>query len=368
MKFSCEKKLLRDAVTGVSKAVTAASTVPVLQGILLKAEQGKLYLTGYDLEMAISTSIDANVEEGGSVVINARFLSEVLRSLATDTVEFSVNDDLLVHLEGNSTEYDFMGMAPQEYPELPTPGAERAFEIDAAELAAMIDSTIYAVSDDDKKPVHTGELFSIDSDELTIVALDGFRLAIAKHPISAKQTIDIVVPAKTATEAARLMGDEGGNILVDASDRYVVFSNNEYTIISRLIEGEFLNYKTVVPEETNTTVVVDVAEFEQSIERCSVIITERLKNPLRITFGEEENIQIYCQTPMGKVADHVNAEIEGKKEEIGFNYRYLLDALKHAGTDKVTMEITSSLSPIKVMPLDGDDFLFLVLPVRFRDD
>ena len=367
MKFSCEKKLLVDAVNGVSRAISSSSTIPVLQGVLMKTSGFKLSLTGYDLDMAITTEIEVNVQEKGEIVLPAKIFSDMVKSLPSDQVTVESNDQLLTHIEGGITEYDMMGMSAEDYPELPVPGADRAFEIDAAELAAMIEGTIYAVSTDDKKPAHTGELFSIAADELTIVALDGFRLAITHHPIMSDSEISIVVPAKTASEAARLMGNSGENISVDANRRYVVFSGAGYTVMSRLIEGDFLNYKNVVPEGYKTRVVVDVPSFEKSIERCSVILTERLKNPLRVTFGDGA-IDIRCKTPLGKVNDRIEAEIEGEKIEIGFNYRYLLDALRNTKCDRVVLELSGPLAPVKIIPAEGDDFLFLVLPVRFSNE
>ncbi len=367
MKFVCEKKLLAEAVAGVSRAVTPSSTVPVLQGILIKAEGFKLYLTGYDLEMAITTSLEANVTEPGEIVLPAKLLSDMLRSLSSEEVTIECNDNMATHIKGGITEYDLIGMNAADFPELPSPGADRAFEIDAAELASMIETTKYAVSTDDKKPAHTGELFAIEPGELTVVALDGFRLAITRHPVITDREISIVVPAKTAAEVARLMGECGGPITVDANRRYVVFSGGSYTVMSRLIEGEFLNYKTVVPEGYKTKIIVDVPAFEKAIERCSVIITERLKNPLRVSFGEN-SIDIKCNTPLGKVSDQLEAIIEGDKVEIGFNYRYLLDALRNSGCDRVVMELSGPLSPVKIMPVEGDEFLFLVLPVRFKND
>lgn len=366
MKFTCDKKNLFDAVAGVSKAVTPSSAVPILQGILIRADGFKLELTGYDLEMAITTSIEANVTEPGEIVLAAKLFSDMLRSLSAEEVSVESGDNLATHIKGGITEYDLMGMNASDFPELPAPGADRAFEIDAAELSSMIGTTIYAVSSDDKKPAHTGELFSIAPGELTVVALDGFRLAITRHPVVTDREISIVVPAKTASEAAKLMGESGEAIKVDANRRYIVFSGGGYTLMSRLIEGEFLNYQTVVPEGHKTRVVVDVPLFEKAIERCSVIITERLKNPLRITFGD--GIDIKCQTPLGKVSDQIEAEVEGEKVEIGFNYRYLLDALRYSGCDKIVMELSGPLSPVKIMPVEGEEFLFLVLPVRFKND
>lgn len=366
MKFSCNSKALSDAVQGVSRAISSSSSVPVLQGVLLRAEGFKLFLTGYDLEIAITTSIEANVSDPGEIVLPAKLLSDMLRSLSAGEVTLESDVNLSTHIKSGITEYDLIGMSAADFPELPSPGADFAFEIDAAELASMIGSTLYAVSTDDKKPAHTGELFSITPNEMTLVALDGFRLAIVSHPVVTDREIDIVVPAKTASEVARLIGDCGENIRVDANKRYVVFSGGNYTVMSRLIEGEFLNYKNVIPEGFKTKVLVEVAAFEKAIERCSVIITERLKNPLRVTFGS--SIDIRCQTPLGRVSDVVEAKIEGEKVEIGFNYRYLLDALRNSGCEKVILEISGALAPVKVMPAEGDDFLFLVLPVRFKND
>lgn len=367
MKFVCDKKSLTDAVAGVSRAVTPSATVPVLQGILIKASGEKLELTGYDLDMAITTQLAVNVQQPGELVLPARLFGDIIKNMPGEDISLESDENLSAHIKSGATEYDMPGMSAADYPDLPVPGADRAFEIDAAELTAMIESTIYAVSVDDRKPAHTGELFSITKNELTVVALDGVRLAITHHPIMSEAEIDIVVPAKTAAEAARLMGNCGENIAVDANRRYVVFSGGGYTVMSRLIEGDFLNYKTVVPEGYKTRVVVEVAPFEKAIERCSIIITERLKNPLRVTFSDN-SIDIRCQTPLGKVNDQLEASIEGDKIEIGFNYRYLLDALRHSGCDRVVIELSGPLSPVKIMPAEGDDFLFLVLPVRFNDD
>lgn len=367
MKFTCEKKALADAVAGVSRAVTPSSAVPVLQGILIRADGFKLELTGYDLEMAITTSFEANVTEPGEIVLPAKLLGDMVRSLSGEEVSVEANDSLATHIKSGITEYDLMGMNAADFPDLPNPDADKAFEIDSAELASMISTTLYAVSTDDKKPAHTGELFAIEPGNLTVVALDGFRLAITHHPIISDREISVVVPAKTAGEAARLMGDSGEPVRVDANRRYIVFSGAGYTVMSRLIEGEFLNYKTVVPDGYKTRAVIDVADFEKAIARCSVIITERLKNPLRVTFSPS-GIDIRCQTPLGKVSDRLDAAIEGDSVEIGFNYRYLLDALRNSGCDQIVMELSGALSPVKIKPVEGDEFLFLVLPVRFKND
>lgn len=366
MKFICDRHILADAVTGVSKAVTQRSSIPVLEGILLKAEGFTLTLTGYDLEMGITTTVEANVQEPGEVVLSAKLLGDMVRRLSSEEIAIATDDNLDATIKGGITEYNIMGMNPADFPEMPSTGAENTLDLDAATLRELIDTTLFAVSQDDKKPAHTGELFSIEPDHLTVVALDGYRLAIMEKAVTATKDINIIIPQKTLAEVTKLLDEDDEIVHIAANRRFVVFSTRRYTIMSRLIEGEFLDYKRVVPEGYKTRVVVDTRDFINSIERASLIITERLKNPLRISF--DKNVTVRCQTTLGKVVDEIDAEIEGESVEIGFNNRYLLDALRYSGCDKVVFEISGALSPVKVLPVDGKEFLFLVLPVRFKND
>ena len=333
MNIVCDKTLLSAAIDGVSKAVTMRSSIPVLEGILLKAEGVQLTLTGYDLEMGIVTTIEANIKEPGGVA-----------------------------------QFEIQSMAATDFPDLPNTGAEQTLTIKTGVLRDMIDRTLYAVSQDEKKPAHTGELFEIELDKLTMVALDGYRLAIVERPITAVKDIRIIVPSKTMTEVSHLLAnDDEEDVHISANRRYVVFTTAGYTIMSRLIEGEFLNYRNVIPAGSRTRVTIDTKDFISTIERASLIITERLKNPLRISFTEGK-VVVRCQTNLGRVVDEFNAKCEGDDVEIGFNNRYLLDALRNARTEQVRLEISGPLSPVKVLPAEGNDFLYLVLPVRFKND
>ena len=366
MKMICDRTLLANAVAGVSKAVTQRSSIPVLEGILMKAEGFSLTLTGYDLEMGITTSIEANVLEPGEVVLSAKLLGDMVRRLSSSEVEITATETNATTIKGGITEFDIMGMNPGDFPELPSPGADHTLDLETPTFREMVETTLFAVSQDDKKPAHTGELFVIEPGSLTVVALDGYRLAIIQKPVKAAKDINIIIPAKTLAEAIKLFTDDDEVVHIAANRRFVVFSSRTYTVISRLIEGDFLDYKRVIPEGYHTRVTVDVRDFSNSIERASLIITERLKNPLRITF--DGNITVRCQTTLGKVVDELDAEIEGEPVEIGFNNRYLLDALRYSRCDKLVFEVSGPLSPVKVLPKDGGDFLFLVLPVRFKND
>ena len=368
MKFECEKSLLAAAIDGVSRAITNRAAIPVLQGILLKAEGFALTLTGYDMEMGITTTIECNVLVPGEMVLDARLFGSMVARMPAGSVHVELDDNGTAMVRGGVAEFEVPAMLAGEYPMLPNPGAENTMTVKCGMLREMIEKTIYAVSQDDKKPAHTGELFVIEPGSLTIVALDGYRLAIIQRDVECTRDIRIIIPAKTLQELLKIMGGPDDDIKIDANRRSVVFTTNGYTIMSRLIEGEFLNYKQVIPDGCRSKVVVDCKQFIDTIERASLIITERLKNPLRITFAKDK-ITVRCQTALGKVVDEFPPEkMEGDAVEIGFNNRYLLEALRNARSERVLLEISGPLSPVKVLPEEGKDFIYLVLPVRFKNE
>ena len=368
MKIICDKTLLSAAIDGVSRAVTLRSTVPVLEGILLKAEGFSLTLTGYDMELGIVTTIEANVLEPGDIVLNAKLLSDMVRRMPAGQISISVADNGKTTIQGGVAQFEIQSMPAADFPQLPNTGAEETLTIKTGTFREMVERTLYAVSQDEKRPAHTGELFEIAADKLTVVALDGFRLAIVERPVTANKEIRIIVPGKTMNEVLRLLAnDDEAEVRICANRRFVVFITAGYTIMSRLIEGEFLNYRNVIPDGYRTQAVLDTKGFIETIERASLIITERLKNPLRITFTDGKVI-VRCQTSLGRVMDEFAAACEGDEVEIGFNNRYLLDALRNARTEQVRVQLSGPLSPVKILPAEGDDFLYLVLPVRFRND
>ena len=348
MKFECEKTLLASAIDGVSRAITNRAAIPVLEGIYMKAEGFNLTLTGYDMEMGITTTIECNVLVPGETVLDAKLLSAMVNRMPAGDVCIELNDEGQAKISGGVAEFEIPALNASDYPSLPVTGADNTMTVKCGMLREMIEKTIYAVSQDDKKPAHTGELFVIEPGSLTIVALDG--------------------PAKTLQELLKIMGGADDDVKIDANRRYVVFTSNGYTIMSRLIEGDFLNYESVIPKDRKTRVTVECKNFIDTIERASLIITERLKNPLRISFAEDR-VTVRCQTPLGKVVDEfAPVSMEGDAVEIGFNNRYLLDALRFSKCEKMVLEINGPLSPVKLLPEDGKDFIYLVLPVRFKNE
>ena len=373
MKFFCDRSELTDAIAGVAKAVTQKSSVPALEGILFSAQGDRLTVTGYDLEIGIKTSIAAKIKDEGEAVFNAKLIGDMIRRMPEDEIEFSCEQNLQTTVKSGITEYNITGLPAKDYPELPSAALNlketsdnAAFAtVDCVELKEMIETVIYAVSQDDKKPANNGTKFEIEDSIITMVALDGFRLAVCSKKAEKADDMNIVIPAKTVNELAKIIGDNDGAVDISTNNRYAVFTFNNYTIISRLIDDIFLDYKKTMGGEYSTSAIVDVKRFNSAIERASLIITERLKNPLRITF--DKDLTVRCQTELGTVVDSIECEFEGEEMEIGFNNRFLIDALRHCGCDKVKIELSGPLSPVKILPAEGDDFTYLVMPVRFKN-
>ncbi len=366
MKFSVEKESFLSAVAKTSRSVAQKSSIPVLEGILIKAEGEKVSLTGYDLEIAISCEVDAKVAREGGAVISAKLLGDICRATNGATIDIDCSD-VKIEITSGSVFYEISSMNIKDYPELPRGDTVPAATIDGMDFKYMIDKTIFACNQNDKRPVNTGELFELKSDKLTVVALDGYRLAVCSKDVGkAEEDVNIIIPFKTMQEMSRLINDDIGNITVCASRYYVLFSCDEFSLLSRLIEGDFVDYKKVIPDGVKTTVKVDVKEFTRCIERASLVISERIRNPLRITF-DESGIHVSCKTALGSVNDNIDCEFEGLPLEIGFNNRYLLDALRACGCEKVVLEIIDSITAVKLISDDkNDEFLYLVLPVRFK--
>ena len=367
MKVICKKETLVQAVTNVSRAVSSKSTVPALEGILLQTTANGLYVAGYDLSMGITTEIEARVEESGGAVLSAKFFSDAVRRMPVEEIVITCDEKQLTQISSGPSQFTVLAMSAADYPELPAVPDEQMLTLDKELLRNMIDQTIFAVATGDTKPVHTGSLFDIVSGVLTVVSVDGYRLALRRESIQADQDFRFIVPGKTLTEVSRLIGSGEGQATVRLAQRHIVFEVNGYFIISRLLEGDFLDYRASLPKSHNLEVTVAVRPLMESIERAALLISERMKSPLRVKI-ENDVIAVSCETSMGKVYDEVSCKAEGTGVQMGFNHKYLLDALRNSGCDEVKIQIGGPLLPIKVVPKEGDEFLFLVLPVRIRSE
>ena len=368
MKFVCGTAELSEACLNVQRAVSTKTSIPAVEGILIKAVSGQLILTGYDLELGINTAIKATVEEEGSIIINARILCDIMRKLPGESVRFESDARLLASIVSGNAKYSLIGMSAEEYPELPSVSGGYPIVINQGVLKDMVRQTIFAVAVNDSKIVHTGVKFDIGGNILKLIAIDGFRLAVRKENIDySGDDISFIVPAKTLSEIMKLMNDDDGTISLGVGKRHIVFEIGSYSVVSRLLEGEFLNYESAIPPKCTTRVRVNTRDMINSIDRASLIISEKYKSPIKCVFADNM-IRLSSVTSLGTASDSVSAEIDGDDVEIGFNNKYLTDALRVADTDEVNFKLNGPVSPIIILPPEGDSFLFLVLPVRIKTE
>ena len=365
MRFTCEKALLQAAISTTSRAVSPKSSIPALEGILVEAGS-QLRLTGYNLETGIRAVVPADVAEEGTLVLSARLFGEIIRKLPDDMVSFR-SENYMVHIQCGMSQFHILGTDPEEFPELPSVDHQNAMTISQAKLKAMIGQTLFAVSDNESRPIHTGSLFEVEGESLTVVSVDGYRLAVRREPVDFSEDLSFVVPGKTLSELLKLIKDSEEPVEISAGRRHILFKIDNYTVISSLLEGEFLNYKAAIPPESQTEVVLKTREAIDSVERVSLLITDRLKSPIRCLFDNNE-VKLNCTTSMGRASDQLDVEMTGQSVEIGFNNRYLLEALRNTECDEVKVQLGGPLSPMKVVPKEGDSFLFLVLPVRLKTE
>jgi len=367
MKIIIDRLPLFEVVSTAARAVSSKATIPVLEGVLLKAQVGELTVSGYDLELGITTTVPANVKEEGEIVISARLFLDILRKLRSDDVSISVNDKLLVEIKGGSSEFSVLGLPPDEYPELPVVYESQSVTMQSSIIKDMIERTLFAVSVNDSKPVHTGSLFDIREDTVRVVSVDGFRLALRKEILENPEPMSFVVPGKSLSEIVRLLADDESPVTLSISKKHIVLKVGGYSIISRLIEGEFLDYEKAVPDSAGTEVTVSVASLTDAVEGASVLISDRLKSPVRIDF-KDDSMDISAATALGSSFDSIPCSVSGETFTIGFNNRYLLDALRACKCEQVKLLAGGPLAPMRIVPLEGDSFCFLVLPVRLKTE
>lgn len=368
MNFSCEKALLNAAINTAGRAVSAKSSIPALEGILLEAAAGKITLTGYNLETGIRTTLEASVKEEGSLVVSARLFGDIVRNLPDDMVSIST-EGVTINITCGMSDFHILGTDPREFPELPSVDDGNALFVAQGKLKSMISQTIFAVSDNESRPIHTGSLFEVEANMLTMVAVDGYRLALRKegldHTVGANG-FSFVVPGAALKEVERICGDTDELVEVTQGKRHILFQMGSTLLISRRLEGEFLNYKQTIPRENPIQVVAETRALQTSVERVSLIISDKLKSPLRCTFGDDL-LEITTKTAIGDAFDSCKITGEGKGLEIGFNHRYLMDAIKAAPADELRLELNTATSPCLLLPAQGEEtFLYMVLPVRLK--
>ena len=367
MKLKCEKAVLQSAVTICSRAAAAKSPIPALEGILLEAGED-LRITGYDLKKGIYTNIEAEISEPGSVVLDAKLFGEMVRRMPDGMVTIDSAVNLMTTIRCGKAEFSFMGMNSEEYPELPSVDGMKSYTMPHSTLKSMISQTIFAVSDNDSRPVYTGSMFEIENGFVTLISVDGFRLAVRRDKIEGdNEHNEFIVPGAALSDVERIStGNSEEMITISVGGNHVSFRIGRTVIVSRRLEGDFLNYRKAVPTEFKKTLKVSRDELLRAVDRVALIIDEKTKNPVRITFNDGL-IYCLCMTPIGKAEDVCFCEGNGGGMEIGFNGKYIIEALKAAPADELLICLNTTSSPCVMLPTDGsEDFKYMILPIRLR--
>lgn len=366
MKFFCGKDTLLSLISTAARAVSSKSEIPLLEGLLLHAEADTLTITGYNLSIGIRTSIEANITEPGQAVLNAKLLLDIIRKLPPETVYVETNPDLRTTIKCGSSVFNLIATEADEYPALADVSEETGFSLPQAVLKSMIAQTLFSVSDNTSKPILTGCLFEFSGDKLHIVAVDGYRLSIRRETTdTVASDLKFVVPGASLREVERILTEEDGTVSIFPDQKNILFRIQNTTLITRLIDGEFLNYRAAIPTSFAAELKVDRHKLIAGLERVSLIVNEKLKTPVRFHFTDS-CIQMSCMTALGKSYDECPCDNPGCNLEIGFNNRYILDALRAANDDTLLLKLNGPLNPVIITPPEGDRYTYLVLPVRLK--
>ena len=368
MKFTCEKLLLLSAILTASRGAATKSPVQLLEGLLLEAEEDNVRITGYDLKTGIVTNVQAEVEETGGIVLNARLFGEIIRKMPGQNVTISVNSGLVAAICSEMSDFEILGSPSSDYPELPTVESQDSISIGEALLKKMISQTNFAVSDNESRPIHTGALFETSGGELTIVAVDGYRLALRREPLEDEntQSFSFVVPGTALTEVERIATDGKEIVSITLGAKHIMFIIGDTMLISRRLEGEFLNYKNSVPQTSKFRIKIVKDDIIAAVERVALILSDKVKSPVRCIF-EDGIVKLFSASALGKASDESEIKGDGEGLEIGFNDKYLLEALKAAPAEEIIMELSTGITPCVISPAnESNNFLYMILPVRLK--
>ena len=371
MKIVCEKEKLLKGINSVINGVASKTTMPVLEGILIQTNDKEVKLTTYDLEIGIEYIIECDVQQQGNTVVNAIMFSEIIRKLPNTEITITINDNNLLVIECEGSLYKLATMNPDEFPELPKINIDNSIEIEQNLLKNMVRKTIFAVSNEENRPIFTGCLFEVKDNKLNVVAVDGYRLAIKSNILNSKSNdFSVVIPGKTLNEINKIIMDSFETIKIGVSKNQALFEMENCKIVTRLLDGEFLNYRNAVPSNWETRIRVNKNNIQNCFERIILIsassIEKEKKYPVKIS-TEIGKVTISCTNQTGDAKEEIYVTTEGKNLEAVFNPRYFLDALKVIDDEEIYIDFGTNISPCIIRPIENDEYTYMILPIRMKD-
>ena len=368
MRFTCEKNMLVQALNIASRAVASKSSLSVIEGILCRANE-TLSFTGYNMETGITYNVDADISDVGQCILPAKLFGDIIRRLPEGPVTVVVDESYKVSIRAGFASFTISAESADDYPELPDVGAGRSVSIPQNKLKELISGTIFAVSENQGRPIHTGVKFEVEEESIAAIAVDGFRLARRTyHPEAPTgRQLSFVVPAAGLKEVEKILTDSDEIAVFSLGAKHILFEIGNATLVCRLLEGDFLDWRRVVPTNCPVKLCAHVSDLAASIERVGLIVSEKYKSPVRCVFSNQV-LLLKTNTTIGAAEDRCAIAGDGNELEIGFNVRYLADALRVIPSEEVVLELTNGLSPIVLTPAeDKYDYSYMVLPVRIKN-
>ena len=366
MKFICDQQILSKALHVVSKAVSARTTIPILKGLLLELKDGYLTISASDLDLSIERKIEVNVLEEGSTVILSKLFVEIIRKLPLGEVTIEKKENGRILIKRGASEFEIAGISAEEFPRN-MEGEEETTNISFKKeiFYDMVKKTIFAASIDESKGIITGALVEMEENSTNLVALDGFRMAVRREASKNNEKKIMIIPARMLGEINKILieNEEDEDVTVLLGKKKATFLLKGTKIMVRLLEGEFIKYKGLLPAESNSKIKVEKNSLLESIERAALLAKEGKNNLIKFKI-DETILHITSRSEEGNVKEEVWIEKEGINLEIGFNSKYIIDVLKNIDEEYIKIEFNSSIAPCIVKPVEGDGFEYLILPVR----
>lgn len=367
-----EKKTLINAISPCLCAVASRSANQALSCLYFKAEkeEGKVTVISFDTTKGVKTSFEAEILEEGSVLLDAVKLNSMVRSLPDGEVSLSNDANFVTTISSGAAKFEILGMSPDAFPAMPMLSGDKKFVIEQGILKKMLQQVIFACAVIDLKPILTGVLFETHSEKLRLCSCDGYRIAIRDEECIKGLNMDVrfVVPQKTLLELIRLLSDDETQIRIELARRHIIFAFEDFYFFSRYVDGEYIDYTKSLPKEFRTRVQINLHDSISCFERCALLIDERAKSPIRLSVSSGR-VQVKCTTAHGKIDEDILCETEGEEMVVGFNNKFLLDALRGAlacGKEEVLLELNSPLSGMAIRSPETDSFYYMVVPMRLN--
>ena len=367
MKFMCDKNILSDSISIVTKAINNACAIDILKGIKIDVTD-KIKMSGSDLDLSIESVFDADIFEEGSLIVDARIFADIIRKLPNGPVEIETDSKNEMKINCLNTKFNILYLPSDGYPEIKKLESGDSFKIYSKDLKSLIRSTIFAISNNESRPILTGSKFEINNSNLKVISIDGYRLALRNQviPETGYEDLSFVVPGRALNELLKILKDDSTIVEITVHDNSVMFSYDSFIIYSRLLEGEFMDYNKFIPTNATIDMKANIKNFADTVERAAIIINyDDPKIPIILNI-EENNLKIECISKKGNFDECMPIEHHGENLRIGIASRLLADTLKSIEAEHAIFEFNSPQSPCVIKPVEGNGFIYMVLPIRLK--